>query len=160
MLFRSRYLVLKNGYRYSVVPGSAASDRLQFETYAIRLAGAATTPQYDDVELLSTPSLLASDDPEARGALQWRASLPLMVLILTLIALPLSRANPRHGRFAKLLPSIFLYICYMSLLLAAQSAIAREQLSATLGVWPIHIAFLAFGLWLNRGRRPRRRRVL
>jgi len=156
----SRYLVLENGYRYSVVPGNAASDRLQFETYAVRLADAAATPEYDDVELLSTPALLASDDPEARGALQWRFSLPLMVLILTLIALPLSRANPRHGRFAKLLPSIFLYICYMSLLLAAQNAIAKGQLSATVGMWPIHIAFLALGLWLNRSRRPRRRRAL
>ena len=117
------------------------------------------------VEALDTPAAAA----ESTGALSRSGVLRRLMrdkvaaaaaLILTLIALPLSRANPRHGRFAKLLPSIFLYICYMSLLLAAQSAIAREQLSATLGVWPIHIAFLAFGLWLNRGRRPRRRRVL
>ncbi|MGQ7242105.1 LPS export ABC transporter permease LptF [Salinicola sp. V024] len=148
----SRYLVLDNGYRYSVVPGNAASDRLQFETYAIRLAEAATTTQYDDVELLSTPALLASDDLEALGALQWRSSLPLMVLILTLIALPLSRANPRQGRFAKLLPAIFIYISYMSLLLAAQDAISGGRLPVAVGMWPIHGFFLLIGVWLiSRG---------
>jgi len=155
----SRFLVLTDGERYSVEPGRNIAERLEFGTYAVRLSRVAQMAQLDDEEYASTPALVASGSGEALAQLQWRLSMPLMIPILTLIALPLSRANPRQGRFAKLLPSIFLYICYMSLLLAAQDAIARGQLSATVGLWPIHIAFLAFGLWLNRLRRPRRRRA-
>jgi len=69
-----------------------------------------------------------------------------MVFVLTLLAMPLSRVNPRQGRFAKLLPAIFLHVAYLSLLLAALDAIGRGVLSARVGMWPIHGAFLALGL--------------
>jgi lipopolysaccharide export system permease protein len=69
-----------------------------------------------------------------------------MVFILTLLAMPLSRVNPRQGRFAKLLPAIFLHVAYLSLLLAALDAIGRGSLPAAIGMWPIHAGFLALGL--------------
>ncbi|MDL4864792.1 LptF/LptG family permease, partial [Halomonas elongata] len=87
--------------------------------------------------------------PPAMAQLQWRLSLPPMVFILTLMAMPLSRVNPRQGRFAKLLPAIFLYVAYLSLLLAALDAIARGAWPAMVGMWPIHAAFLAIGLLMT-----------
>ncbi|WP_106475909.1 LPS export ABC transporter permease LptF [Phytohalomonas tamaricis] len=144
----TRYLVLSNGERYSVSPGDAESERLQFDTYAVRLDRAEPPEEFDDAELLPTSVLWSSDDLEARAALQWRISLILMVPILTLIALPLAKVNPRQGRFAKLLPAIFLHISYLSLLLAAQNAVGEGQLSPTIGLWPIHAVYLVVGLWL------------
>ncbi|RKQ96847.1 lipopolysaccharide export system permease protein [Kushneria sinocarnis] len=145
----SRYLVLSEGARYAVTPGDHRAERLKFETYALRLQNRSGQASYDDTELLSTPDLLARDDEGATAALQWRVSLALMVPILTLIALPLSRASPRQGRFAKLLPAIFIYIAYMSLLLAAQDALSNGRYSAAIGMWPIHAVFLLLGLWLS-----------
>ncbi|WP_372609402.1 LPS export ABC transporter permease LptF [Halomonas sp.] len=142
----SRFLVLADGERYSVEAGRHEAERLSFDTYAVRLSQGGDRPELDSPEYATTASLLRDDSLPARAQLQWRLSLPLMVFILTLMAMPLSRVNPRQGRFAKLLPAIFLHIAYLSLLLAAMDAIGRGSLSATVGLWPIHAAFLALGL--------------
>lgn len=144
----ARYLVLSDGERYSVTPGSGEAERLKFDTYAVRVESNHDDVEFDDAELMPTRALLASDEPAAQAALQWRISLILMVPILTLIALPLARVNPRQGRFAKLLPAIFLHISYLSLLLAAQNAIEGGKLAASVGLWPIHGVYLVLGLWL------------
>ncbi|WP_110666493.1 LPS export ABC transporter permease LptF [Salinicola halophilus] len=146
----SRFLVLSNGSRYSVDPGSAAGQRLEFGSYAVRLSVDETQERNDDRELMSTPALIADGGEEAMAQLQWRLSMPLMIPILTLLALPLARVNPRQGRFAKLLPAIFLHVSYLSLLLAAQDAIARGSLPASIGMWPIHAVYALLGLILTR----------
>ncbi|HET8791249.1 MAG TPA: LPS export ABC transporter permease LptF [Modicisalibacter sp.] len=146
----SRFLVLTDGERYSVDPGRAVAERLEFDTYAVRLSRAAQMSELDEPEYASTRALLESNTPESWAQLQWRLSLPLMVPILTLLALPLSKVNPRQGRFAKLLPAIFLHISYLSLLLAALDAISRGALSPAIGMWPIHLGYLLLGIWLTR----------
>lgn len=142
----SRFLVLADGERYSAEPGRHQAERLEFDTYAVRLSQADEMRELDSPEYASTADLLADDSLRARAQLQWRLGLPPMVFILTLLAMPLSRVNPRQGRFAKLLPAIFLHVAYLSLLLAALDAIGRGALPAAVGMWPIHAAFLALGL--------------
>lgn len=144
----SRFLVLADGERYSVDPGRFEAERLEFDTYAVRLSLGGERRELASAEYATTAELLRDDSDRARAQLQWRISLPLMVFILTLMAMPLSRVNPRQGRFAKLLPAIFLHICYLSLLLAALDAIGRGTLPAMIGMWPIHLVFLALGLGL------------
>ncbi|MBB3139517.1 LPS export ABC transporter permease LptF [Halomonas organivorans] len=142
----SRFLVLSDGERYSVAPGRAQAERLEFGSYAVRLSRDEESLDLDEPEFTTTAALLADESTAGEAQLQWRLGLPLMVFILTLLAMPLSRVNPRQGRFAKLLPAIFLYVAYLSLLLAALDAIARGNWPATLGMWPIHATFLAIGL--------------
>ncbi|TFH87029.1 LPS export ABC transporter permease LptF [Billgrantia azerbaijanica] len=144
----SRFLVLADGERYSVAPGRHEAERLEFATYAVRLSRTAEDSDLESPEYATTAALLASEDPRAQAQLQWRLSLPVMVFVLTLLAMPLSRVNPRQGRFAKLLPAVFLHVCYLSLLLAAQDAMGRGALPAAVGMWPLHAAFLALGLGL------------
>ncbi|QFU03020.1 Lipopolysaccharide export system permease protein LptF [Halomonas sp. THAF5a] len=144
----SRFLVLEDGERYSVDPGRAEAERLEFGTYAVRLSGAAQRPELDAPEYATTVALFGAEARPALAQLQWRLGLPLMVFILTLLAMPLSRVNPRQGRFSKLLPAIFLYVAYLSLLLAALDAIGRGSWPVAIGMWPIHGGFLAIGLAL------------
>ncbi|RTR02026.1 LPS export ABC transporter permease LptF [Halomonas nitroreducens] len=145
----SRFLVLADGERYSVDPGRAEAERLAFGTYAVRLSRAAQNPELDSPEYATTAALFADGAAPAQAQLQWRLGLPLMVFILTLLAMPLSRVNPRQGRFAKLLPAIFLYVAYLSLLLAALDAIGRGGWPVALGMWPIHASFLIIGLGMT-----------
>ena len=114
----------------------------------MRLSPGEERRDLDTAEYAATLELLDNDSDRARAQLQWLLSLPLMVFILTLLAMPLSRVNPRQGRFAKLLPAIFLHVCYLSLLLAALDAIGRGTLPAVIGMWPIHLLFLLLGLGL------------
>ncbi|MGM0784558.1 MAG: LPS export ABC transporter permease LptF [Pseudomonadota bacterium] len=144
----SRFLVLENGERYSVEPGRHEAERLEFATYAVRLSRAGEGAELGSPEYATTAALLDDDDTRAQAQLQWRLSLPVMVFILTLLAMPLSKVNPRQGRFAKLLPAVFLHVCYLSLLLAALDAIGRGSLPVVLGMWPIHVVFLLLGLGL------------
>lgn len=146
----SRFLVLSDGSRIATRPGSAVAEKLEFETYAVRLEDSVASLEVEDVEIQSTAALWQSDGVESMAALQWRISLALMVPVLTMMALPLSRANPRQGRFAKLMPAIALYVAYMSLLLAAQDAVAGGQLAAVIGLWPVHGVFALIGAWLLR----------
>ncbi|QTF93388.1 LPS export ABC transporter permease LptF [Halomonas sp. BM-2019] len=142
----SRFLVLADGERYSVDPGRFEAERLEFETYAVRLTQVDDRRELDSPEYATTAALFGDDSLRAQAQLQWRLGLPLMVFVLTLLAMPLSRVNPRQGRFAKLLPAIFLHVAYLSLLLAALDAIGRGSLPVAVGMWPIHGAFLVLGL--------------
>ena len=80
--------------------------------------------------------------------LQWRLSLPLLVFIVTLMAVPLSRVNPRQGRFLKLLPAILLYMAYLTILIAARGALEKGKIPPALGLWWVHGIFLVIGLGL------------
>lgn len=142
----TRFLVLADGERFSVEPGLAQAERLTFDSYAVRLSGGVLDPDLAKAEYATTRGLMASPEPAFQAQLQWRLGLPLMVVILTLMAMPLSKVNPRQGRFAKLLPAIFLYVAYLSLLLAALDAIGSGSWPVAVGMWPIHAVFLALGL--------------
>jgi lipopolysaccharide export system permease protein len=99
---------------------------------------------------MSTSKLwkIQRDDPFAAAELQWRISLPLSVLILTLFAVPLSHIRPRQGRFAQLLPAIGIYIVYLNLLYIGESWVQKGKISPVVGMWWIHIAMLIFAIWL------------
>ncbi|MDN6179406.1 MAG: LPS export ABC transporter permease LptF [Halomonas subglaciescola] len=144
----SRFLVLENGDRFGVTPGEHRAEHLAFERYTIRLGLSEMRGDVESAEYQNTAVLWGSDDPAAKAQWQWRVGMPLMVFVLGLVAQPLSRVNPRQGRFAKLLPAVFLYVAYLSLLLAGVDAIGAGTLPATLGLWPIHGVFLALGMVL------------
>ncbi len=144
----SRFLVLENGERYGVTPGKQAAERLTFERYTLRLGLSRNRQELNALEYATTAELWNDPSPRAQAQFQWRAGLPLMVFVLALLAQPLSRVNPRQGRFAKLLPAVFLYVAYLSLLLAAVDAVGKGVLEVALGVWPVHGLFLALGCLL------------
>jgi lipopolysaccharide export system permease protein len=80
--------------------------------------------------------------------LQFRSSTPLMALILTLIAVPLSRLRPRQGRYTRVGFAIVVYFVYSNLLSAAKVWIEKGDLPPVVGVWWIHLAALALGSYL------------
>ena len=69
-----------------------------------------------------------------------------MIPILGLIALPLSKVNPRQGRLSKLVPGMFLCFLYVGLLAAAKTSLQREDIPIFLGLWWIHVFFLLVAL--------------
>lgn len=104
----------------------------------------------EDFRTISTANLFPFNNPDRAKAaeLQWRFSVPIMVFALTLIAVPLSRINPRSGKFAKLLPAIIIYIVYANLLFIARDAMVSGKMPQWLGLWWVHLCIIAFGLWL------------
>jgi lipopolysaccharide export system permease protein len=144
----SRYLILENGYRYDGEPGEADYRAIQYDTYGVLLPKPEVAIEASEREAMPTRELLGSDDPRLQAELQWRLSIPLLVFVVTLLAVPLSKVNPRQGRFLKLLPAIFLYMAYLGLLIAARGALDKGKLPPGLGLWWVHGIFLAIGVLL------------
>lgn len=146
----SRFLILEEGARYEGVPGQLDYQVTTFDAYGLKvLAGDARDRELE--EAVSTLELMASDRPEDRAMLHWRFSLPLIVPIVTLLAVRLSRVNPRQGRFFHLLPAMLVYILYLGLLIVARDALADGKVPEWIGMLWVHALFLALGLWLQFG---------
>jgi len=144
----SRYLILENGYRYDGNPGKADYRAIKYGTYGILLPKPEISAEIGEREAIPTRDLLGSDNPRYQAELQWRLSIPVLVFVVTLLAVPLSRVNPRQGRFLKLLPAILLYMAYLSMLIAARGQLDKGKIPMALGLWWVHGIFLSVGLLL------------
>jgi len=142
----SRYLILENGYRYDGNPGQADYRAIQYDTYGVLLPKPEVSMELSEREALPTRELLGSDNIRHRTELQWRFSLPLLVFVVTVLAVPLAKVNPRQGRFLKLLPAILLYMTYLALLIAVRGALDKGRIPMALGLWWVHGLFLVIGL--------------
>ncbi len=144
----SRYLVLENGWQYRVTPGSADWTVVKFERYFMRLDSGSARATRRKTMALSTWELLSDMTSEKMAEFQWRISVPLMMPVLALLAIPYCRVKPREGKFARVLPGLFIYIAYAATLMYTRSAIEAGKWPSWLGLWPIHLAVAAYGWYL------------
>ena len=158
----SRYLILENGYRYDGKPGQADYRAIQYDRYGVLLPKPEVAGELNEREGVPTAELISGKSLEQiadvglrelqkrrhQAELQWRLSLPLLVFVVTVLAVALARANPRQGRFLKLLPAILLYMTYLALLIAMRGQVDEGKLPPALGLWWVHALFLAIGLLL------------
>jgi lipopolysaccharide export system permease protein len=143
-----RRLVLRDGRRYSGSPGHPEFSVIRFAEHGIVIDVADPDYASKDPRLLPTRELLGSDEPRRIGELQWRLGIPLSVLVFGLLALPMARANPREGRFARFAAAILVYVTYSNLLEAARLWIERGKLDPALGLWSVHALFVVGALLL------------
>jgi lipopolysaccharide export system permease protein len=141
-------VTLFNGRRYEGAPGRDDFRVIEFREHGIPIATPADTAGSLDPDTKPTRELFGSDDPSDIAQLQFRTSTPLMALVLTLIAVPLSRLRPRQGRYTRIGFAIVIYFVYSNLLSAAKVWIEKGDLPPVIGVWWIHLAALALGLYL------------
>lgn len=141
------YTILNEGYRYQGKPGLGNYTVMQFEEYG-RTAEPTSGQVPETQKLKSTKALLHSGILEDAAEFQWRLSIPISVFILAFLAIPLARVNPRHGRFAKFLPAIVLYIVYYNLFTLCKRWVASGTLMPGIGVWWVHGLFLMLALFL------------
>ncbi|SHF51228.1 lipopolysaccharide export system permease protein [Microbulbifer donghaiensis] len=156
-----RYLVLRDGYRYEGVPGQRDYRLMKFTSYEVQLEVQQKRSNWGDrMEAMSTLDLLRSDSPQERAFLHWRFSLPVLVMVVAVLAVPLSRTNPRQGRYAKMMPAVLLYITYLVMLQGVRGAIEDGKIGNPAAIWLVHPPFLILGLVLLGGgnwrRRPKR----
>lgn len=147
-----RYVELYDGYQYEGTPGRNDFQVARFETYGVRISDRrGALARREERDAVPTSALISSDKPGYKATLQWRLSLPVIIPIVALLALSLSRTNPRQGRFVKLFPAVLVYMTYLVSLQAARDAVEAETLPVAIGLWPVHLAFLLLGLFLYYG---------
>jgi lipopolysaccharide export system permease protein len=155
--------MLYDGRRYEGVPGQGKFLVVEFDEQRIPVrrkeekefvAGKAGKP---------TLALLRSSLPADRAELQWRISLPLSLIVLGLLAVPLSRASPREGRYARLGIGLLIYVVYADMTSIAGVWVERGLVAEWLGMWWVHGVVLVLALlmlmresgWLASRRAPR-----
>jgi lipopolysaccharide export system permease protein len=143
-----KVLRFSQGKRYEGEPGSPRFRIVAFEEHGIPFALPSAGPKETAPETRSFMALLASNDPLNVAELQWRLSAPLAVLVLTLMAVPLSRSAPRQGRYGGLAAGVLIYIIYVDVLAAAKIWVEREVIPGYVGLWWVHILFLFVGVVL------------
>lgn len=142
-------LNLKNTQR---IEGTSALPDFRithFDEYQAYLGHQETTNTADEAAELTLDQLLQQDSFSAKAELHWRITLILAVPLMALLAVPLSRVNPRQGRFAKILPALLLYLIFFLLQSSFKSAGSAGKLNAEIFMPLVNISFLFLGFILN-----------
>ncbi|HEX7381650.1 MAG TPA: LPS export ABC transporter permease LptF [Nevskiaceae bacterium] len=156
-----RQITLHDGYRYLGQAGHAGYDVVRFKQLQMRILPSPLVSPAVSHQFKTTSALLAAHDPVDQAELQARMALPLSVLILALLAIPLSHLRPRQGHYSKIVLGMIIYLLYANLVSVAQKWIGKGELSPDLGLWWIHAIVLAgaLGLIAVRGGWLRRRHL-
>ncbi len=153
-----QFVVLENGQEYQGSPGAADFKVLSFKKYKIRLPQPDNSVLKKDMSSVPTKELLPinNSDPMKAAEIQWRLSVPLMALTLGLLAVPLSKVNPRRGKLAKMVPAVIIYVVYANMMFVGRDWVMTRVVPTWLGLWWIHVVIflLAIGL-IFRARKMR-----
>jgi lipopolysaccharide export system permease protein len=141
-------VTLFNGRRYEGIPGRDDFRVIEFHEHGIPISAPADVLGPKDPDTKPTGELIGSDAPSDIAQLQFRASTPIMALVLTLIAVPLSRLRPRQGRYARVGFAIVVYFVYSNLLSASKVWLDKGEIAPAVGVWWVHLGALALAFYL------------
>lgn len=120
---------------------------MEYEHHQLRIA--ATPPRIGkNPKYWSWRELQKSDEPAVRAERQWRLSLPVSLLLLLLLAVPLSRSSAREGKYARATYAIVIYLAYVQMQLLVVSQVRNGQWSVGAEVMWVHLFLaLCIGWW-------------
>ena len=85
----------------------------------------------------------------------WRIAMPVVMVVLALLAVPLSYIAPRQGRYGKVGAALLVFIVYLNLMAFTRAQLDDRALPIELNFWWVHFPFLLLALGLiyrrNRG---------
>ena len=142
------FLEIGPGVRYEGTAGDAEYHVVEFERHGILLEKKPVSGSVLDSKEKSFADILASTQLRDRAELWWRITIPVTLLILGLLAVPLSYIAPRHGRYGKIGWSILIFILYLNLLGLSKSAVESGSIPLWLNFWWVHFLFLVLTLFL------------
>jgi lipopolysaccharide export system permease protein len=138
--------VLYKSRLYEGVPGERKFLVVDFDEQLIPIRPDDEDELVEAVAAKPTRDLLSSVALADRAELHWRASLPLSLFVLAIVAVPLSRTSPRDGRYARLGIALFVYLIYANLLSIARVWVERGVISDAVGMWWVHAVVALLGV--------------
>jgi lipopolysaccharide export system permease protein len=141
-----RFLVLHDGRRYEGEPGTAEFRVVQFLEHGIPYRLPSLDPPEPTPRVMTMAGLMRTGGAEHVAEMQWRIGVPILTIILSILAVPLSRTQPREGRYGRIAIGLLIFIIYLNLLSASKAWIEQGTISPALGLWWVHAAALVFGL--------------
>jgi lipopolysaccharide export system permease protein len=143
-----RFIALFTGFQYELPLAGDNWRRMHFERNDSSLSQVTDDDDDDDpVHSLSLSALMATHTNDARAELAWRIAAPVTVLVLLMLALPLSRQSPREARYGRLLIAVLSYFLYITVMSIIRTMIIKGTLHTSAPMWTIHTILCAVSAW-------------
>ena len=147
-----------NGYNYLLDRHGSRDTTLKFKQLTVYIPEEKRDTKYRR-RAEPTISLYRSDAPKDIAEFQWRLSTPLATLLLSLLAVPLSRSAPRQGRYHSFVFAILVYVGLFNLTGVARTWVEDGKIPSFPGIWWIYliplllfIVLMAAPYWTHRKR--------
>ncbi len=147
-------VVINNGQIYRLSPGSLSAQYGTFKHGVIKVPDPVIQNK-DDYRTLSTVELWKTrkNSLALSAEFQWRVSIIVMSLVLVFVAVPLSRVNPRSGKFSKILPAMVVFLMYVNFLFLWRDKLTDGKWEHFNNMVLVHLVILALGgflLWQQK----------
>ncbi len=148
-----RFLMLSQGQRLENEVGKTEFKISEFEQYGTRIGtDALSSSDFVPVNTRATHELLKDLSPQNLGELSWRLGLFLAAINFVIIGTAVSSVNPRVGRSANLVFSLFAFVLYNNLLNLGQNWIASGQFTFGGYMLGLHGSVFLLGVfWVAKG---------
>ncbi|MGH8553255.1 MAG: LptF/LptG family permease, partial [Methylococcales bacterium] len=144
-----RFIVLLDGQRYLGRSGFADYEISEFKEYALAIDETSNRELELTRDSMSTKELLKSSDPQEIAELHQRLSIPFSMIVLALLAIPLSLAAPKSGVYGNILLAFLVYLLYKNFLSIAQGWLIKGTVLPQFGYWWVYATMLTVGLILS-----------
>jgi len=139
----NKYIVFSDGRRYVAEPGLLDYQITEYEKYAILTESAEANARGRKTGALLTTEIMGSDNKIHQAEFQWRISLILSCLLLSLLAILLIQSHTSERRYMPFVIGISIYLIYSNLLGIAKTLLSRDVLPGFIGLWWVHIILIA-----------------
>jgi lipopolysaccharide export system permease protein len=145
-----KLLLFRDGVLVEFPRRGPGGKQTRFERAEYPLAESADSNSRYQRKAAATGDLIGSTRLEDIAELQWRWSTPLSTLLLALLGVPLSKSNPRQGKFAKMGAAVILFAFYYQLFVVAKTWVEKGAVPPLPGIWwvpALLVAVILFLLW-------------
>ncbi|MBV1911474.1 MAG: LPS export ABC transporter permease LptF [Kangiellaceae bacterium] len=142
------YLVLENGQFSEFNEIENRWQLTHFDSSYTKIVQDDSIKVSDSAKSASTLNLIAKLGNRQWAELHWRLAAPISIPLICLLAIPLSRTQPRKGKFSRLLPSVLIYLIYVLLMMYSRKMVDSGRIPGEIGFWWIHLGLGLFVYWL------------
>lgn len=132
-------VVLRNGFHCVLDMKTGADYYIWFKENVLRLENVRTAPPEYRRKAALTAHLALSPDPKDIAEYQWRLSTGLSTVLMSLLAIPLSRVAPRRSKNGKVIGAIILFFVFYNLNLIAKTWVEKQVVGAVPGIWWVNV---------------------
>ena len=143
----AKKLLFSNGTLYEFPASGEGGKISRFEQAEYPMPNDPPSTRYR-YKAAPTRELIGSTNLEDISELQWRFSTPLSTILLAIVGVPLSKSNPRRGKYAKLGVAIIIFAFYYQLFVVARTWVEKGRVDPLIGVWWVPLLLLGLAVFL------------
>ncbi len=144
----ARVLRLYDGYRTEGQLGRKDFRRVRFSVNEIKVPEPTASKPSAKLDSARTLDLMKKGGAAAMAELNWRLAIPLFAGILSMLAIPLARSEPRQPQYGLVLFAIMSYGFGMLSMLAGTYLTADGRIPIYLGLWWVMLPMAGMAYWL------------